>query len=486
MTSATLESPTTSGATGRIAATGARRWLALPVILTGTFMVILDFFIVNVTLPSMQRELHAGSAAIQFVVAGYGLTYAVGLITGGRLGDLYGRRRLFAVGLALFILTSAGCGLAPTAMALVLARVLQGVAAALLAPQALAMLSVVYTGEDRTRAFTAYGLTLGLAAVLGQLIGGLLIRADVAGLGWRACFLINLPIGIAALILTPRLVPESRAEGRERLDLVGAALVTLGLVAVVLPLVEGRAQGWPLWSWLCLVTTLPLLLTFVGYQRWLGACGRTPLIDLTLFGERAFTVGILAILVFYAGVASFFLVLALYLQQGRGLDALASGVVFTPEGIGFLMTSMSARWLTRRLGWQALAVGALVLAVGFALLRAIVTHVGVTGHADVLAPALFLVGVGMGMVIAPLFSVVLAGIAPRHAGAAAGLLTAASQVANALGVAIIGIIFYGVLGRSSGRDAYPNAFDASLIYLTALAVAVAVLIQLLPRDPGRG
>lgn len=486
MTSTTLESPTTSGATGRIAATGARHWLTLPIILTGTFMVILDFFIVNVTLPAMQRELHASAAAIQFVVAGYGLTYAVGLITGGRLGDLYGRRRMFVLGLMLFILTSAACGLAPTAAALVLARVLQGVAAALLAPQALAMLGILYTGEDRTRAFTAYGLTLGLAAVLGQLIGGLLIRADVAGLGWRACFLINIPIGAAALILTPRLIPESRTAGRGRLDLIGVALVTLGLVAVVLPLIEGREQGWPIWSWLCLVTALPLLLAFVGYQRWLGARGRTPLIDLTLFGERAFAVGILAVLVFYAGVASFFLVLALYLQQGRGLNALASGMVFTPEGIGFLASSMSARWLTRRLGRQSLAVGALVLAVGFALLRATVAHIGVTGHIALLTPALFLVGVGMGMVIAPLFSVVLAGIAPRHAGAAAGALTAASQVANALGVAIIGIIFYGVLGRSGGRDAYPNAFGASLIYLTAVAVAVAALIQLLPRDPDRG
>ena len=483
---ATVHSAKTRGAPLRGASEGPRRWLALLVILTGTFMVILDFFIVNVALPAMQRELHASTAAIEFVVAGYGLAYAVGLITGGRLGDLYGRRRLFAVGLILFVLTSAACGLAPTATALVLARVLQGIAAALLSPQVLAMLGIIYTGEDRTRAFTAYGLVLGLAAVLGQLIGGLLIRADVAGLGWRMCFLINVPIGIAALILTPRLVPESRAEGHRRLDLAGATLVTLGLVAVVLPLVEGRAQGWPHWTWFCLALSVPLLLAFVGYQRWRGAHGGAPLIDLALFGERAFAVGILVVLVFYAGIASFFFVLALYLQQGRGLDALASGVIFTAIGVGFLATSMSARRLAHWLGRQSLAVGALILAVGLALLYVTVARVGATGHIALLAPALLIDGAGMGMVMAPLISTVLAGIASRHAGAAAGVLTTAVQVGNALGVAIIGIIFYGALGHTGRREAYTHAFSASVLYLIASALAVAVLIQLLPHDADRG
>lgn len=474
-------SATPSGTVARL-----RHWLALPVILAGVSMVTLDFFIVNVAIPSLQRGLHANAAAIQFVIAGYGLAVAAGLITGGRLGDLYGQRRLFALGLALFTLTSAACGLAPTPALLVLARVAQGLAAALILPQALALLGSVYSGEERARAFTAYGVALGLAAIGGQLIGGVLIQADVAGLGWRACFLVNVPLGAAALLLTPRLIPASRAEGRGRLDLAGAVLVTLGLVAVVLPLIEGREQGWPLWTWLCLAAAAPLLLAFDRYQRRLGVRGGQPLIDPALYGERAFTVGLLITVVFFAGMASSFLVLALYLQQGRGLDPLAAGEIFTVLAVGYCATSLGTGRLTQRLGRQALTVGALGMAAGLVLLRETVAHVGVGGPSALLAPALLLDGAGMGLVIAPLTATVLAGLAPRHAGAAAGVLTTMQQVGGALGVALIGLIFYGALGHATPRDAYPRAFGASLLYLIVLALVVAVLIQLLPRDRNRG
>jgi len=460
-----------------------RWWIALPVILAGTFMVTLDFFIVNVAIPSTQRELHASSGSIQLVVAGYGLAYAAALIVGGRLGDLYGRRRLFALGLALFTLTSAACGLAPTTAVLILGRVGQGLAAALIAPQVLAILGVVYTGERRSRAFTAYGLALGLAAVGGQLIGGLLIQADLAGLGWRSCFLINVPVGVAALILTPRLVPESRAEVRSRLDFVGATLVTSAMVAIVLPLVEGREHGWPLWTWLCLAGAAPLLLAFGAHQRWLGARGGAPLVDLALFRERTFAVGILTVLVFYASIASCFLVLTLYLQQGRGLDALASGATFTELGLGYLATSLYARRIAGRLGRQSIAFGALSMALGLLLLRLTVAHVGTAGHVALLAPALLVDGAGMGMVMAPLIATVLAGIAPRDAGAASGVLGTVQQGGNALGVAIIGLIFYGSLGHTGRRGAYADAFGGSLVYLIVLVVAVAALMQLLPRKP---
>ena len=461
---------------------GLRRWAALPVILAGTFMVTLDFFIVNVAIPAMQHDLRADSGAILLVVAGYGLAYAAGLVPAGRLGDLYGRRRIFMVGLALFTLASAACGVAPTPEVLVLARVVQGLAAALLSPQVLAMLGIVYTGDDRARAFNAYGMVLGIAAVGGQLIGGLLIAADIAGLQWRACFLINVPVGIAALLLTPRLLPESRAQGRAQLDLVGAALVTLGLVAVVLPLIFGRELGWPVWIWLCLVAALPLLLAFAGYQRRLSARGRAPLIDPALFGERTFTLGLLAVLIFWSGMASFFLVLALYLQQGRGLSALAAGGIFTILGLGYLATSMSATHLTRWLGRRSLAFGALAMAVGLGLLYVIVSEIGASGPIILLAPALLLDGAGMGLVVAPLTSTVLAGLPPRHAGAAAGVLSAMLQVGNSLGVAIIGIIFYGALAFGSvPPNTYPHAFDVSLIYLAFLALATAALVQLLLR-----
>ncbi len=458
-------------------------WAALIVILSGTFMVTLDFFIVNVAIPSLQRGLRANSSEVQLVVAGYGLTLAAGLITAGRLGDLYGRRRMFALGLALFTLTSAVCGLAPNPSILVVARLLQGGAAALLAPQVLAMVGIVYTGEDRARAFTVYGLALGIAAVGGQLIGGLLIQADVAGLGWRSCFLMNIPIGVVALYLTPRLLPESRADGSRGLDLGGAALIMLGMVAVILPLIVGRELGWPGWTWLCLAAAAPLLLVFTLYQRHLTLCGGSPLLNLALFGERVFTVGLLTVLVFFAGMASFFLVLALYLQAGRGLSALAAGTTFSALGCGYLVASLYAQRLTRRFGRKALTIGALVMALGLALLFLTVAEVGAISSTALLIPALLLDGAGMGMVLAPLSSLVLAGLPVQHAGAAAGVLATMQQVANALGVAVIGVIFYSTLS-SGGAAAFPRAFDASLIYLVVLAVGVAVLIRLLPRQRG--
>ena len=215
----------------------------LPTVLAGVFMTILDFFIVNVAIPAIQRDLHAGPAQVEWVIAGYGLAYGSGLILGGRLGDLLGRRRVFVVGLALFTLASVACGLAPDAGSLIAARVVQGGSAALLAPQVLAILRTTYHGPAQVRAVNAYALTMGLAAVFGQLVGGLLIEADLFGLGWRACFLINAPIGVAALLLARRVVPESRAADGVRLDVGGGVLVTFALVGILLPLIERARAG---------------------------------------------------------------------------------------------------------------------------------------------------------------------------------------------------------------------------------------------------
>jgi predicted MFS family arabinose efflux permease len=276
-------------------------------------------------------------------------------------------------------------------------------------------------------------------------------------------------------------VPESRAAGG-RLDLTGMALITAGLVAIVLPLVEGRQQGWPAWTWACLAASAPLLAAFAAWERRVSAAGGSPLIHLALFRERAFTVGVLTSLVFFAGMASFFLVLALYLQQGRGLSALASGVVFTAIGVGYFGTTLQAGKLAARFGAAALTAGALILAAGAALLWVSIAQIGPDGNVAWLTPALLVDGAGMGLVLAPLNSTVLAGIAPRHAGIASGVLTTVIQVGNALGVAFIGIIFFGTLGRGDG---YSYAMRASLAYLVVLAVAVAAMLLLLPR-PGRG
>ncbi|MDQ0589642.1 MFS transporter [Variovorax paradoxus] len=452
--------------------------LGLWVMLSGTFLVVLDFFIVNVALPSMQRELHASAGTLQMVVAGYGLATAAGLVTGGRLGDMFGRRRMFMLGLLLFTLASAACGLAPNAELLVAARVLQGLAGALLQPQVLAMIGLAYTGDSRARAFAAYGLTLGLGATLGQLVGGLLIHADLAGLGWRSCFLINLPIGLLALVLAPRVIPPlANNSGNSRLDLAGMLLVAASSVAVVLPLVEGREQGWPLWSWLCLAAAVPLWAVFARQQQRLAARGGAPLVAPALLANSRFVTGLFTTLAFYIGNASFYFVLALYLQQGLALDPLGSGLVFTALAIGFFATSMAGARLARRFGGRPpIALGALVLAAGHAL--QLVNVAGWPGHAHVVAwmvPLLALQGAGLGMVMAPLVSTVLAGLPAQHAGVASGVLSMVQQAGNALGVALIGILFYGRLGSLSEAPAYAGAFGAALAYLTISALTVAVL-----------
>jgi EmrB/QacA subfamily drug resistance transporter len=464
----------------RLARLRANRWAALPVVLAGTFMVVLDFFIVNVAMPAMQADLHAGTGALEWVVAGYGLTFATLLITAGRLGDQFGRRRMFAVGLGLFTLASAACGLAWSPGALVAARLVQGVAAALLSPQVLSIIGVAYAGPDRVRALSVYGIVLGLAAVGGQLVGGILVQADIAGLGWRGCFLINVPIGVAALALAPRLVPESRVETSSRIDLVGTVLVTAGLTAIVLPLVEGRQHGWPLWTWIALAAAPVVLCLFAAHQRRLGRRGGAPLLDPVLFRDRAFSAGLLTQLVFWAGQASFFLVLALYLQLGRGLDALQAGLVFTILAVAYLVASIEAPALTARLGRRLPAIGALTLASGHALLAISVADVGTTGSVGLLAPALLLVGAGMGLVITPLTSIVLASLEPQRAGAAAGALSTMQQVGNAIGVAVTGVVFFGALDHG-----FPHALELSLAQLAVLCVAVAGLTRLLPR-PGAG
>jgi EmrB/QacA subfamily drug resistance transporter len=454
----------------------SHQWAALAVVLTGTFMVVLDFFIVNVAMPAMQSDLHAGTGAIEWVIAGYGLTFATFLITAGRLGDQLGRRRMFSLGLALFTLASAACGLAPSPAVLVGARLVQGIAAALLSPQVLSIIGVVYDGPDRVRAISIYGIVLGLAAVGGQLIGGVLVQADIAGLGWRTCFLINVPVGLVALFVAARAVPESRAEGANRLDLVGTALVTLGLVDIVLPLVEGRQHGWPAWTWLCLGAAPITLGLFAAHQRRLSRRGGAPLLDPALFRERAFSAGLVTQLVFFSSMASYFLVLALYLQQGRGLDALQAGLVFTILAAAYLVASAYAPGLTPRLGRRLPAIGGLVLAAGHALLALSVADVGAGGSVALLVPGMLLEGAGMGLVITPLTSTVLGSLRPETAGAAAGALSTMQQVGNALGVAVTGVIFFGALDRGFG-----HAFEVSLIQLALLGVAVTALTWLLPR-----
>jgi EmrB/QacA subfamily drug resistance transporter len=445
--------------------TPVARWLTLPVILAGVFMTILDFSIVNVAIPSIQQDLHASAAEIQFVVGGYSLAYGCGLIIGGRLGDRFGRRRVFAAGIVLFTVASALCGLAPTALALVIARLAQGSCAALLFPQVLSLLNVTYTGDDRARAFRIYGVVLGLATAFGQVLGGALIRADLFGLDWRACFLINLPIGLVTMVLTPLWVTESRPATTKRIDGRGAVLVTLALVLLVFPLIEGRQVGWPLWSILSMIASIPMFWAFLGYQD--------NVVEPVLLHTKVFLTGVGTVLVTYAGMASFFLVLAVYLQDGEGYSPLASGVAFLPVGIAFLLTSLLGAPIARRLGRNSISIGAALMAVSEVVLALVA---GAAGASAALIAPLAAVGCAMGIVMTPLISRVLSGIHPDHAGSASGVLSTMQQVGNSLGVALIGVVFYGALSAGAG---YGHAFQFGMGYTAVMALVVAFLARLL-------
>src|SRR5262249_36296231 len=372
----------------------------------------------------------------------------------------------------LFTLASAACGLAPDAGVLIGARLLQGMAAALISPSVLSLIGVIYTGSDRVRAVGVYALVMGIAAAGGQLIGGVLVQADIAGLGWRMVFLINLPVGLAALALAPRLIPESRAANPEPLDLLGLALVTVALTLLVAPMIEGPALGWPAWTLYCLAAAPVLLAGFAAHQVWIGARGAAPLLDPALFRERAFSAGLLTQLAFWCGQAAFFLILAIYLQQGRGLDPLHAGLVFTILAGAYLVASVRAPALTVRHGRALVGAGALTLAAGHCLLLGgLSTGAGIR----LLAPGLLLVGAGMGLCITPLTTIVLGSIDAQRAGAVSGTLSTMQQVGNSVGVAVTGAIFFGTLGAG-----YTRAFEYSVVELACLLAMVALLSRLLP------
>ena len=458
------------------AGAGGPGWGALAIVMVGTFITVLDYFITNVAVPTIQSDLGANHAQSQLIIVGYGVAFTAAMITGGRLGDLYGRRRMFSLGMLGFTIASGLCAVAQSADALVVFRVLQGAAAALMVPQVLGILGVVYTGAARARAFVVYGLVIGLAGVFGQVIGGALISVDVAGLNWRTIFLINLPVGVVALALTPRLIPESRSAEGGRLDLAGALLSTATLVAIVYSLVQGQEQDWPLWSWLLLAAAVPLGALFIAHQRRRTRQGLSPLIDLALFHGRTFSVGLAGMLSYFLAMGSFFFLLALYLQQGRGLSPAEAGLVFLTLGGGYFGSSLLSTRLAARLGHRLYAAGPLTLAAGYVLTGLTARWLGTGGSVLWIIPPLVVAGVGMGMTTGPLTGAVLAGADPKHAAAASGVTNTVQEGAVAIGVAVVGAVFFPALGDAAPDD-YPHAFGMGLIPLVAFCLAASVIVR---------
>ena len=430
-----------------------RRWLTLAILLLAAFMNLLDVSIVNIAIPSIQRDLHASYADVQWALAGYTLAYALVLITGGRLGDTFGRKRLFLIGVTGFTIMSALCGAAQSPGQLIAFRVVQGAMGAIMVPQVLAVIQVIFPPRERIRALAGFGITAGLGTVSGPLLGGLLIQHDLFGLTWRPIFLINVPVGILAVVASAVLVRESRAPRPPRLDPVGVVLVSAALLLLLYPLVEGRQLGWPGWTFVSMAAAVPVFALFIWWEQVKTRRDGSPLVPLRLFAEREFSVGMAVAMTFFLGIASFGLVLTLFLQIGLGFTALHAGLTFLPFSAGVLVSSGAAARLAPRFGRGVTMAGALVIAAGMAGLIAAVHHYGAAVTTWDLVPGLVEAGLGLGAVIAPLADIVLAPVAHQDAGSASGVFNTGLQLGNSIGIAVIGVIFFGMLGTQSGPAA---------------------------------
>jgi EmrB/QacA subfamily drug resistance transporter len=441
-----------------------RRWKALAVVLVAGFMTLLDVSIVNVAIPSISSNLRATSTQIEFVLAGYQLAYAVTLITGGRLGDIFGRKRLFMIGVGGFVLASASCGLAQSGTMLVASRIAQGLLAALMYPQILSTIQVNFGPRERPKAFGLFGGVIGLATITGPLVGGLLIQGNLFNLDWRPIFLVNVPVGIGAIIAAAFFMHETKAPHATHLDVPGVLLSAAALFLLAYPLVEGRTAGWPLWTWLMFVGAAVLLGLLALYLVWDKRRGGDPLVEPSLFADRGFVVGMGVILIFISGLPAFFLTFSIFLQVGHGFSALQTGLTTMPFALGSAVASVASARVARRLGNRILALGSALLVIGMGAVLLTLNLMGTAVNGWELVPALLISGLGLGCVIAPLVNVILGGIHSRFAGSASGVLNTFQQIGGALGVAIIGVIFFGLLSSNAGTIASSDtpAFASAL------------------------
>ncbi|MBB2894247.1 MFS transporter [Flexivirga oryzae] len=440
-------------------------------LLAGVFVVVLDFFIVNVALPSMQHDLHTDDTGIEWVIAGFGLTYGGLLLAGARAGDRWGRRRIFATGVLLFTLASAACGLAPSIGTLTGARIAQGIGGALITPMVLALIGDIYTGPARARAIGAYSTAMGIAAASGQLIGGALIQLDLLGVGWRSIFLVNVPIGVAILALVRRL-PGTRADHPPKLDVAEMALSVAALTTLLLPLLEGRRLGWPSWTWACLAASVLCTALLVVRCRVLLRRADDPMLGAVLRGSPAVRNGLIMQVALFLGMASYFLVLAVYLQGGRGLSALGSGAMFTFLAVAYLVGTAQAERLVARFGRRAVAVGAATSLLGHLATAFVVVDLPAAGVLW-LAPGLVLTGLGMGVSLTSQIAAIMSSVQPAEAGSLSGTLSAVQQVGNTVGVALIGIVFFGAMDRGPRV-----ALEHGLAYLVAVTALLGLLAML--------
>ena len=467
--------------TSQPAQTPGQRWRAFVLLVVAYFITIVDFTIVNVALPTIRRDLHASATQLEWVVSAYMLAFAAALIIAGNLGDRFGRKRVFLTGVAGFGLASLAAGLSGSGAELIAARVVQGTAAAAMAPQVLATFRAIFAGPERGKAFGLYGAMLGFASAVGLLLGGVLTEANLFGWSWRAVFFVNIPVAVAALIAGVRFVPETRDPGARRPDVAGAVLLAASLVAIVYPLLEGRQLGWPAWVWVLLaggVAGLGGLGLLEARRAGRPADGPAPLLKVGLFRVPAFAAGLGVQMAFSAGLQGFFLAFALWLQAGEHFSPLKAGLTVVAFSVGSFCLAPMAAPLAAKHGRRVLALGGVLMVAGIAGVALAASHVGVNGSPWPVVPGLAVAGFGLALLVVPLVNVVLAAVPAQIAGGASGLFSTAQQLGGALGVALFGTVFFGYAGSGHSLEA---ALTHTAPYAVGAFALCAVLSMLLPR-----
>ena len=446
------------------------------------FMDLVDVTIVNIAIPAIESDLGPSTSQVQWIVAAYALTFAVGLITGGRLGDIVGRKKVFLIGVAGFTLLSVACGLAGSPETLIASRAAQGLFAALMVPQILAIIHATFSLQERGKVFGLWGAIVGLGGISGPLLGALLTQWNLFGLEWRPIFLINLPVGLMVLLLGASYIRESKSPHALRLDLVGLVLGTTALLMILLPLTRGQETGWPAAGFVSMGGSLVVLAALVAYERAKSARDGSPLIELSLFKIRSFAGGTGVQLSFGVVTGLFFLVWTLYLQVGLGWSVLHAGLTGLPFSLATSVAAgLSVQLLVPRFGRKVLQAGALVMASGIAAYGVLADQVGrdiSTWH--MIAP-LLVIGAGMGLIVAPLINAALAEVPFAHAGSASGIFNTMLQVGQALGLALTSVLFFGIVAdhAAEGPGAFIAGFSHATYWIAGILVAIAALMSTL-------